>query len=292
LCFDLPKSAFKNATVRLIEPTPTPIHSKIPVSTAELLRGNSKGVIIESKLRWVEITIHQGTPIIVREGINDGALQILIALGNGHLLKGHSSYKSFRVKTLGPVDQNPVELVLNANEPGAVFNGVGGNFRLQNPEKDPQVIDYCLENINVNWGRVEMPWRFWQPDEAEDPLVKARNGEIHPRVRAAMEMAQRLDRLGIPLILSAWSGPNWAIEGAFTFRPQPGGLRGNPLAKDKLEQIYASIGKYVQYIQEVYDVEITMFSFNESDLGINFAKQLKSMRISLRAWEPGLKSGD
>jgi hypothetical protein len=122
--------------------------------------------------------------------------------------------------------------------------------------------------MDVRWGRVEMPWRFWHPEEGEDPIAKANNGELHPRVEAAMKMAQRLDKMGMPVILSDWSAPDWAIEGTMTFGPQPGGLRGNPLDKKKMKQIYKSIADYIQYAKDNFGFEFAMFSFNESDLGI------------------------
>jgi hypothetical protein len=73
----------------------------------------------------------------------------------------------------------------------------------------------------------------------------------------------------MPVILSNWSGPNWAIEGTRSFGRQPGGLMGNPLDPKKLEKIYKSIGDYIQYTKDHYEFEFDVFSFNESDLGIN-----------------------
>jgi hypothetical protein len=84
-----------------------------------------------------------------------------------------------------------------------------------------------------------------------------------------MEMASRLNRLGMPVILSDWSAPDWAIQGTRSFRERPDGLRGNPLDPEKMEKIYRSIGDYLQYVKETYGFEFAMFSFNESDLGIN-----------------------
>jgi hypothetical protein len=75
--------------------------------------------------------------------------------------------------------------------------------------------------------------------------------------------------MGMPVILSNWSAPGWAILGKRTRGPQPGGVRGNPLDPSKMEEIYQSIGDYLEYVKETYGFEFAMFSFNESDLGIN-----------------------
>jgi len=86
---------------------------------------------------------------------------------------------------------------------------------------------------------------------------------------AALEMAQRLDRMGIPVMLAVWWGPDWAIVGPLRRRPEPGQPRGNPLNPEKTDEIYASITSYVRYLKDRYGVETQMFSFNESDLGID-----------------------
>jgi hypothetical protein len=84
-----------------------------------------------------------------------------------------------------------------------------------------------------------------------------------------MEMAQRLHKKGMPVILSAWSAPAWAIVGPPKSRPGPDGVWGNPLDHTKDNEIYKSIADYIVYLKDTYGVEISLFSFNESDLGIN-----------------------
>jgi len=267
---DLPASKYGDASIQLIEPTPGRIAGAIPASISEILRGSAKGLKIKGVTRQLEIRINEGTDIIVRKDPSDenSPIEVFFALMTGNLSKGSSVFKSFMIQAMGAADINPVVLTLDRSETGRPFKGFGGNFRLQNPMADPPVIDYCLENMDVRWGRVEMPWRFWHPEEGEDPIAKATNGDLHPRVEAAMKMAQRLHELGMPVILSDWSAPDWAIEGTRTFGPQPGGMRGNPLDKKKLKQIYVSIGDYIQFAKDNYGFEYALFSFNESDLGI------------------------
>jgi hypothetical protein len=114
-----------------------------------------------------------------------------------------------------------------------------------------------------------MPWRFWQPDISKDPVEEAKAGRLNPRVKEAMEMAQRLSKMGMPVILTAWSSPSWAIVGTPKFRPGSDGVWGNPLDHSKDAEIYKSIADYIEYLKVQYGVEVSDFSFNESDLGIN-----------------------
>jgi O-glycosyl hydrolase len=73
------------------------------------------------------------------------------------------------------------------------------------------------------------------------------------------------------VIISDWSAPAWAILGdpRDAFRNRSKGIYGYQLNPEKTEKIYKSIGDYIQYLKEEYGVEVSMFSFNESDLGIN-----------------------
>ena len=195
-------------------------------------------------------------------------LLLYVALKLNGMRKGDTVQKVFTIKTSGYVDKTPVTLAINTTKPGRAFDGLGGNFRLQNPNADPQVIDYCLQNLRVAYGRVEMPWRFWQPKMDGDPTATADSGKMAPPVKKAMAMAHRLDSMGIPLILSAWFPPNWAIEGKPNFRPV-NGVWGNPLNQDNMGAIYKSIADYILYLKNKYGTEVKLFSFNESDLGIN-----------------------
>jgi hypothetical protein len=121
----------------------------------------------------------------------------------------------------------------------------------------------------VAWARVEMPWRTWDSDTMVDPTAKD-TAQQDPRVRAAMEMARTMSKRGAPVIVSAWFPPEWAVIGPL---PRNGGLvngkRGNPLDPAKMNRIYASLTSYLLYLKQHYGVEAAMFSFNESDLGID-----------------------
>ena len=97
------------------------------------------------------------------------------------------------------------------------------------------MIDYCLQNLRVAWGRVEFPWRFWQPEKNDDPVTLAKNGKLNPRVQQAMDMAARLNKMGIPIILSGWFPPQWAVVGNLNFRPTPGRRLGQSIGYGQYE---------------------------------------------------------
>ncbi len=232
--------------------------------------GTAKGLEFRSSTRNISVKFDGHETVMLRKdtakGKND--LQLYVALKLNGLGKGDTLQKTFIVKASGDIDREPVNLTINTAQQGRGFDGLGGNFRLQNPKGDPQVIDYCLQNLRVAYSRVELPWRLWQPNKDVDPTLTADSGKMAAPVKKAMEMAHRLDSMGIPVILSAWFPPAWAAEGKVNVRPV-NGVWGNPLNKDNMDAIYKSIADYILYLKNKYGTEATLFSFNESDLGIN-----------------------
>jgi hypothetical protein len=230
---------------------------------------NLKSVKLIGHSRQLSISPVNPGALVVKKDSASGNYVLHFPIALGAIKKGQIFNAGFTIETTGIIDRKPAVLALNASVQGPEFAGFGGNFRIQNPKTDPQVIDYSLKNLRVAWSRVEMPWRFWQPAIDTDPIALARSGKLDSNVRKAMVMAQRLQKMNIPVIVSAWSGPNWAIEGKPNFGVTPDGIRGNALNKANTEAIYKSITAYILYLKEAYDVDVAMFSFNESDIGIN-----------------------
>lgn len=217
-----------------------------------------------------QITFRFREPVrVLWRGSDKRNFVVMIPLHAGALSPATVVQKEFSIAVTGTVNHDPVSVQLDPSALGNVFDGFGGNFRLQNPTTDPQVIDYCLRNMRVAWGRVEMPWRFWQPNKEDNPTALMKAGKLDERIKNAMLMAQRLSKLNMPIILSAWSAPNWAIVGEPRFHPTPEGIWGNPLDKNNMNEIYKSIADYITYLKDEFGVEVSLFSFNESDLGIN-----------------------
>jgi len=190
------------------------------VNLQNLSSGGVKGLTgtraknLEFKTAGLQFHVETETAdsLIIRKDYLNGVEGIMIyfPLQSGSIKKGETIRKTYFIQATGAVDKQPVTLTLNTAQQGRPFEGLGGNFRLQNSATDPQVIDYSLNNLRVAWGRVELPWRLWQPGAD----VKPENSAPAPEVVKAMEMAQRLDKLGIPLVLSAWTAPDWAITPA------------------------------------------------------------------------------
>ncbi|MDO4956976.1 MAG: hypothetical protein Q4E60_08185 [Bacteroidales bacterium] len=225
-----------------------------------------KKISIVSSSRNLQLALSKSAKAVVynNKGVKTLAIQLLPTLK-----KGAQSSLSIQIKADGKIDHEDVKVALDTEHPGNLFTGFGGNFRLQNPRLDPTVIDYCLKNLRVAYGRVELPWRNWQPNENEDPIAAAKAGNLHAHVKESIEMAQRLKAQGMPVILSCWFPPEWAIDGDPKSYKRKGGVQAFKLDPQKSQQIYKSLADYMKFAKQVYGVEFAMFSFNESDLGID-----------------------
>lgn len=287
-CVELPAKYYNQGNMQLINPRELSLAETEPNGKNIFLRVPAEGILITSAKRQLEIRMNEPSEIIVKKS-NDKEENILIyfSIVSGNVEKGQTARKSLFLTASGEIDTQPITLTLFPDQKGRPFDGLGGNFRIQNPKVDPKVIAYSLENLRVAWGRVELPWRQWHPEESKDPLKIARKGTLHPKVEAAMKMAQKLDDMGIPVISAAWFPPEWAAQGSLTPGRHPDGYFGNFLDSTKMEQIYESLGSYHLFLKEKYGVETVMFSFNESDLGIDVrqtAQQHTALIKGLGAW--------
>ena len=251
--------------------------NKLPEQTKNspfVIKANN--VKIEASKRQLYIDLKEEASLLIKPSkITNSGIELTFVIATKNIEANKVYSNTFSITTTGDIDKEPVKLKVFPEQEGKPFDGIGGNFRLQNPKADPQVIDYCLENLRVSWSRVEMPWRMWHPDLEKNPIEEAKKGNLHPKVEAAMEMAQRLDKKGIHVILAAWHGPDWAIIGKKARGENPDGTRGNPLDLSKKEAIYKSITSYIKYLKDVYHVKTVMFSFNEADLGIEIRQTPK-----------------
>lgn len=211
-----------------------------------------KVVRIEAPDRQIQLTFEKNVSTRVRE--EDGGKALYITL-MPKIEKDAKIQLKATMQTSGTRHHAPVDIKLKANETGRQFAGFGGNFRIQNVRKDPQVIDYCLDHLKVAFGRVEFPWALWD-----------QQGDTAAHIIRSAKMARKLKAANMPLIVSCWFPPQWA--GTQTTRSD-GTARAFALKPEEKEHIFASIASYLTFLKQQYGAEADYFSFNESDLGID-----------------------
>ncbi|QKG56403.1 hypothetical protein GKZ68_06995 [Hymenobacter sp. BRD128] len=266
----LPPAAYAKATVQFLDGQGKVLASR-PLDGPAGDAPAAHQIRITAPTRQLLLGFAEPTQVQLRPDAATHNPTLYVPLLTGSVRKGQTAQRAITLTSSGEIDRAPIQLTLNPAQPGRPWAGFGGNFRLQNPAGDPPVINYCLQHMRVAYGRVEMPWQLWQPDLAQDPTAAARQGQLAPHVRESLEMAQRLGKLGMPVVVTAWSAPQWAVVGDQGNGTGPGadGRWGAPLNPVNLQASYKSIADYLVYLKEQYGVEATLFSFNESDLGIN-----------------------
>lgn len=286
-CLDLPGHEFGRAAVEILDSRPAPVtwpsEAGRDIDDSSPVEG--RRIRIAGPHQQLDLTLVRPVEVRVRRDLSNRAsalndpkveqsflkpapgespdLQVYLKIMEAGAPKGATASMSLTFKATAAPDPRPVRLILDSTKPGRRFDGIGGNFRLQFPKTDPAVISYCLDNLPVRWGRVDLPWAQWDPEEASDALALARMGRIDPRVNDAMEMARTLTRLGMPVIVSVWSVPPWARA-----VDPPAGLRGTALHPGKSERIVASLANALVFLKERYGVEAALFSLNEPETGV------------------------
>ena len=288
-CFEVPAYAFAGGSVEVLQgedSVRTVLTERPPGAGSDYLRAAGQAVHLVSRRQRIEINLTNAVEVRVRReaadhptALNDPKVaQKFIAARDGEAtpfqvylkLAGPDAPQDERVsmrlklRASTAADAEPAQLTLDATRPGHPFDGIGGNFRLQFPKTDPAVIQFNLDHLRVAWGRVDMPWADWDPDESTSALDQARAGRLPSRVREAMAMAQTLSQRGMPVIVSAWFPPRWARSPL----PNPPGARGVALDEGKLPRICRSLADYLVYLKEPYGVEAILYSFNEPETGV------------------------
>jgi O-glycosyl hydrolase len=266
----LPSADYAGGSAELIAPVTAPparilLKPGDSAGTNHYLRASAKGLRVISPRRQIEIDFATPVEFVVQDVRNRGKtdFEVSFPLSLGDLTNGQTVTAKFTMKASGEIDKSPASLAVDLSHPGRQFDGMGGNFRIQSPA-DAAQIQYNLDNLRVAWGRVAMPFDRWQPDENADPVAAATAGQLDANVREAMAMAQKLGQKEIPFVISVWQAPAWAL--ATTNGARGGRARINPGQWDKVCQ---SIGSYIEYLKKNFDAEPSLFSFNESDMGIN-----------------------
>jgi hypothetical protein len=288
-CVELPAEDYENAKVELLE-----AKSPLPALALEdrsglneiLLKTKAKGIRFSGNRRTLEILADEPTEIFVRQDFYDqpsylndphprmrfvpsdpqmkvAHYQVYFSILPGNGAAGTKMSSGYCLKVNGQLDREPVKLVMDPGKPGRPFAGISGNYRMSQPALDAQVVDFVFDNLNVTWGRTAFFWHEWQPDENMDPIAMALSGKLSPGFKRQLAIAQRLAKQKIPVIVSVWAPPEWAID---RNDPQPPkGVRLNPA---KLTQVADSIASYLVFLKQNYGVEPVLFSFNETDYGV------------------------
>lgn len=190
----------------------------------------------------------------------------LVRLSNA-LKRGESAAATITFAAELEPDRTPANLRVEPGVTRYAFDGFGGNycFNIESP-----VTDYTLNHLKIAWARTEMTPYEWEPrNENDDPAATdwdalAARDQPDTNLRRELLLAQRIQQMGVPYVISVWQLPNWLYadpEGD----PRAGRRK---IAPDKWPELLECLGSYLLYAKRQYGVEPDLFSFNESDIGV------------------------
>jgi hypothetical protein len=267
----VPLTDYAGASADLIgadEPTTrsSAISTTRPATDRYYLHTPAAGVTLKAAHSALEADFDEAREVLVRD-VHDShgdqvRVQVLLHLGD--LKKGDVVEGSYVLKIDGDVDRETAHLAIDASRPGSRFAGLGGNFVFSLDSPD---VKYNLENLPPMWARMGIPLPMWAPLESPDPDpdALAQNDRPGSDIRASLELAQKLDHMGVPLIFTDWLAPRWALANA---RPDEPYAEGRAVKPEKWDELCEAIASYLLYARSHFGVEPKLFSFNETDLGV------------------------
>lgn len=294
-CFEVPGSDFVDGTIDIYSGQSkrgsAELKASMPSGRIEYIRAKGNRMVLKSTKREYEVIAGSNTEIFVKQShidrpshLNDplpvkkfvasdplqpiAPYQVYFTVIDGKAKKGDKITLRYTINVKGYVDKEDVKISLDPSKPGRPFKGIGSNYRVGDVSKDSDVIFYCLDSMRVTWGRIALDWREWQPNENENPLINARAGKLKKDFYQQIEMAKILAKRHIPIILSVWVPPVWAIDSTRdNHLPLEHDIKKS-LNPKNIQQMCISIADYIEFLKTDYGIEIPLFSFNEIDYGV------------------------
>lgn len=263
---DLPRTAFAGGQLE-------PSGAKLPVTKLAdptFFRGTVAALTFaDPRSNWIlTLSLDQARPVTVtdRWDATGRSYRVRIQLHAGLWMPDHPLKLGLTFKLTGTPGAAPAHLSVDPAKQLYPFDGFGGNYRIFN---DTPVTDYTLKNLHLAWARLALNAIVWDR-ERETPGPAS----IHD-----FELMERVQRMGVPWILSLWFLP----ERFYTDPNQrPFGTFGRQIAPDRWPEFLDLLGSYLVYLKDRYGAEPDLFSFNEPDLGVNIGFTPESHRDAIK----------
>jgi O-glycosyl hydrolase len=265
---DLPRASFEGWH---LDPSGAPLPLAKPPDP-RFFDATSAGVAFaDSTGNWrLSLALDQPRPITITDVWDSSgrSYRIRVRLISGPWMMGDTLKIGLSLRLSGTPAATQANLAVDPAAELYPFDGFGGNYRVY---ADTPIVDYTLKNLQVSWARIEFKATAWDHDRgAASP---------GPMLKRDFELMQRIQRMGIPWILSVWSLP----ERYYTDPNQrPFGTFARQIAPDRWPEFLDLLGSYLVYIRDNYGAAPDLFSFNESDLGVNVGFTAETHRDEIK----------
>lgn len=185
------------------------------------------------------------------------SFQVRATIVSGPLSAGNAaSFSAVLRLDHHPPAPAPVNLKIDFAKPRFHFDGFGGNYCWDNQSP---IAQYTLSHLKIAWARAEMKAQLWDRQRG----LPSGPG---PEIRADLDTMRKLQRMGAHLVISVWRLPERFYTDAYEKPPAAYSRTIDPAKWDELLDL---LGGYLLYAKHQYGVEPDLFSFNESNIGIN-----------------------
>jgi O-glycosyl hydrolase len=265
---DLPRSSFVGWH---IDPTGQVLSAVKPADPTFYSATAPSIAFSDPRGNWkLSITFDQPRKVTVTDTW-DGAgrsFRVRISMLTGTWMVGDSLKVGLTLALAGTPSAPPASLSVDPTAALYPFDGFGGNYRVY---AETPVVDYTLDNLHLSWARFEFKAVTWDRDR-----TLASPG---PQLQSDFALMQRVQRMGVPWIISLWYLP----ERFYTDPNQkPFGTFGRQIAADRWPEFLDLLGTYLVYLKQHYGAEPDLFSFNESDLGVNVGFTAETHRDEIK----------
>ncbi|MDT8391529.1 MAG: hypothetical protein RRC34_13585 [Lentisphaeria bacterium] len=288
---DMPVSVFAGGSVTVFSPVGEARAVLPPTADPDshhvlLSAGQRVLLSLPDKDTPLSLTFPPSDSVIVQDNRQWGAdsYSILIQLRNGALAAGDSISSSLGVDTAGTWPAETAVITLSERDHPVSFTGFGGNYCFQ---YDTPATDFTLSKLASGYLRTELDLAAWEPEndnENPDDWAGPEENPIarNPHLQRRLDLYQKLQKQGSPVIASVWTGPEWLFA-------EPGrGFWTNDriLPAKNVPEFVECVTAYLLFVRRVIGFEPTYFSLNEADLGIRIklsAEELAALSTRIAA---------
>jgi O-glycosyl hydrolase len=265
---DLPRASFAGWHM---EPSGAPFPETKPADPGFYSETTTGVSFADAQGNWrLSVALDQPRPVTVSDVWDSSgrSYRVRIGLLSGPWMTGDALKLGLTLKLAGVPGPAVAKLSVDPAANLYPFDGFGGNYRLY---VDTPVVDYTLKNLRLTWARFEFKAVAWDHDR--------RTAGPSPQLTRDFELMQRVQKMGVPWIISLWFLP----ERFYTDPNQkPFGAFARQVAPDRWPEFLDLLGSYLVYLKEHYGAEPDLFSFNESDLGVNVGFTAEAHRDEIK----------
>lgn len=250
---DLPRAIFAGGR---LEPAGLLLPTRRPGDPTFFSGQTAQLVFTDARQNW-RLTLALDQPrtitVIDRWDADGRSFRVRISLGSGLWPHGEPRKLGLTLKLTGQALAAAARISVDPAVRRYAFDGFGGNYCFNTLTP---AVDYTLDNLRQAWVRFELKGIAWDRQRSAPG----------PELVRDFELMQRVQRQGLPWIISLWRLPEHYYADA---NQKPPGTFNRQIASERWPEFLELIGSYLVYLKKNYGAEPDFYSFNEPDLGVD-----------------------